>query len=55
MSGSAPRKSSVAKLKLSGSGSSAGTKLTLSFPVIGGATNQLATVQGKILGQKVRN
>jgi hypothetical protein len=55
LTGNVPRKSSVAKLKLSGSGSSAGTRLTLSFPVIGGMTNQLATAQGKILGQKVSN
>jgi hypothetical protein len=55
VTGSVPKKSSAAKLKLSGSGSSAGTKLTLSFPVIGGPTNQVATAQGKVLGQTVRN
>ncbi len=53
--GSQPRQSAMAKLRLSGSGSSAGTLINLQFTPIAGATNLLHTVKGKVLGQTVRN
>lgn len=46
-------KSLVQKVKLSGSGSSAGTQITLEFAPTPATTNQLATAKGKVLGQKV--
>ncbi len=48
-------KSAVAKVTLTGYGNSSGTKLNMQFTPIPGATNVLATVNGKVLGQKVKN
>ena len=47
--------SGVAKVKLSGTGMSAGTHLNLDFTPISGATDLPASVNGKVLGQKVKN
>jgi hypothetical protein len=54
-SGNLPQQSSNAKVKLTGSGNSAGTQITMQFVPLLGATNVLATVSGKVLGQKVKN
>jgi hypothetical protein len=53
--GNLPKQSTTAKVKLSGYGNSAGTQLNLEFTPILGATNLLATVKGKVLGQNVKN
>jgi len=55
VSGSVPKKSLVAKTKLSGWGNSAGTKLDLEFTPIFGGTNLPSKMNGKILGQNVKN
>ena len=48
-------KSAMAKVKLSGTGMSAGTQLNLQFIPVSGFTNLPASVNGKVLGQKVKN
>jgi hypothetical protein len=48
-------KSGVRKVKLSGSGFSSGTKLNLDYTPILDTTNQLARINGKVLGQTVKN
>jgi len=53
--GNLPKQSDRAKVKLSGYGNSSGTQLTMQFIPILGATNVVATVNGKVLGQKVQN
>jgi hypothetical protein len=55
VSGNVPSKSVVAKTKLSGYGYSSGTKLDLEFTPIFGMTNLPSKVNGKVLGQKVKN
>ena len=55
VTGSAPSKSAVVKTKLSGYGNSRGAKLNLDFVPVYGATNLPSKVQGKLLGQKVKN
>jgi hypothetical protein len=52
--GTLPAQSATAKVKLSGTGFSAGTQINMQFIPIVGATN-VATINGKILGQKVKN
>jgi hypothetical protein len=54
VSGNWPKNSAVAKTKLSGTGNSTGTKVTLEFVPLYGQTN-VAKVDGKVLGQKVKN
>jgi hypothetical protein len=53
--GNLPNNSASAKVRLSGSGGSGGTTLTMQFIPVLGATNLAATINGKILGQKVKN
>jgi hypothetical protein len=53
--GNLPSNSSSAKMKLTGYGNSAGTQLNMQFVPIFGATNLAATINGKVLGQKVKN
>jgi O-glycosyl hydrolase len=53
--GNLPKQSTVAKVKLSGYGGSAGTQINLQFIPVAGATNLAATVNGRVLGQKVKN
>jgi hypothetical protein len=48
-------KSGPAKVKLTGTGNSKGTQLNMEFALISGATNLATKVNGKILGQKVKN
>jgi len=55
LTGNVSKRPPVAKVKLSGTGYSAGTQLNLNFTANIVATNQLASVKGKILGQKVQN
>jgi O-glycosyl hydrolase len=55
VSGNVPRNSATAKVKLSGSGASSGTQLNLQYIPAGGTSNPTATVNGKVLGQKVKN
>jgi hypothetical protein len=47
--------SGLAKVNLTGYGNSVGTRLNLEFTPVPGATNVLATVNGKVLGQKVKS
>jgi hypothetical protein len=54
VSGNWPKDSAVAKTKLSGTGNSAGTQVTLEFTPLLGQTN-IAKANGKVLGQKVKN
>lgn len=53
--GNLPSSSASAKMHLSGYGNSGGTQLDMQFIPILGATNLAATINGKILGQKVKN
>jgi O-glycosyl hydrolase len=53
--GSLPKQSTAAKVKLAGYGYSAGTRINLQYTPILGATNLLSTVTGKVLGQNVKN
>jgi hypothetical protein len=55
VSGNLPAQSATAKLKLSGYGYSAGTQLNMQFIPVVGATNLAAAINGKVLGQKVKN
>jgi hypothetical protein len=55
VSGNVPKQSVVAETKLSGWGNSTGTKLNLEFTPILGLTNLAAKVNGKVLGQNVKN
>jgi len=55
VTGNVPSKSLVVKTKLSGYGNSSGAKLNLDFVPVYGATNLPSKVEGKILGQKVKN
>lgn len=55
VTGNVPSKSVVAKTKCSGYGNSRGAKINLDFIPLYGETNQPSKVQGKILGQKVKN
>jgi hypothetical protein len=48
-------KGAVYKTKLSGYGFSSGTKLNLDFTPLAGTTNQVGRINGKVLGQKVKN
>jgi hypothetical protein len=48
-------KASTANVKLSGSGYSAGTQITMEFLPVLGATNLVASIKGKVLGQNVKN
>jgi hypothetical protein len=54
VSGNWPKNSVTAKVKLSGTDSSSGTKVNLEFTPLLGQTN-IAKVDGKVLGQKVKN
>ena len=54
-SGTLPKQSNTAKVKLSGYGYSAGTQINLQFTPVVGATNLAVTINGKVLGQKVKN
>jgi hypothetical protein len=54
VSGNWPKNSVTAKIKLSGTDSSSGTKVNLEFAPLLGQTN-IAKVDGKVLGQKVKN
>jgi len=47
--------SGSAKVKLSGTGNSGGTQLNMQFIPVFGATNLAASINGKVLGQKVKN
>ena len=53
--GNLPKQDTRAKVKLSGYGNSGGTQVTMQFIPNFGATNLIATVNGKVLGQKVKN
>ena len=53
--GNRAKQSATIKMKLSGTGFSSGTKLNLDYTPIPGSTNQLARVNGKVLGQTVKN
>ena len=53
--GNLPKQSTMAKVKLSGYGFSAGTQINMTFTPILGATNLTATVKGKVLGQNIKN
>ena len=53
--GNLPNNSASAKVHLSGYGNSSGTQLNMQFIPLLGATNLAATINGKILGQKVKN
>jgi len=55
VSGNVPNQSVGTKMKLSGYGYSSGTKLNLEFTLIPGLTNLPALVDGKVLGQNVKN
>jgi hypothetical protein len=48
-------KGAVYKTKLSGYGFSSGTTLNLDFTPLAGTTNQVGRINGKVLGQKVKN
>ena len=47
--------SGPAKVKLTGYGNSAGTQLNMEFALLPGATNLYSKINGKVLGQKVKN
>ncbi len=49
------QKATVAKVKLTGTGNSAGTQLNMEFTPLPGLTNAIAKINGKVLGQKVKN
>jgi hypothetical protein len=53
--GTLPKQSATAKVKLSGYGNSAGTQINLQFAPISGATDVLSTMKGKVLGQNVKS
>jgi hypothetical protein len=55
VSGNSPNQSVGTKMKLSGYGYSSGTKLNLEFTPIPGLTNPPTKVDGKVLGQNVKN
>ncbi|MCX6928821.1 MAG: hypothetical protein NT154_37255 [Verrucomicrobia bacterium] len=55
LSGSVSKRPLMAKTKMSGSGDSGGTQLNMNFTSNVIATNQIASIKGKILGQKVQN
>jgi hypothetical protein len=55
VSGNWPKNSVTAKTKLSGTGNSQGTKLNLEFVPFYGETNTPSKVNGKVLGQNVKN
>ena len=53
--GNLPKQDTRAKVKVSGYGNSGGSQVTMQFIPDFGATNLIATVNGKVLGQKVKN
>lgn len=53
--GSLPKQDTRAKMKVAGYGNSSGTQVNMQFIPLLGATNLIATVSGKVLGQKVKN
>lgn len=55
VTGSLSKQSATAKLKLSGSGTSAGTLINLQYTPNGGGTNAAVTLKGRVLGQTVKN